>query len=188
MTKGDILGNSLTGAHFSCNSHGNIPFPAGKECPSLRPPPRAELTPAITQRCSQPSPRDWASARRYYKPCAKVHVERRSLPQPLVLFQPTANGAFCPPKLRLTRGVSPSRACSLRWDIFHSHPSALRLAHSWCCWGASGSGGKGQEGALSYFQQWQPLFPHPGSHQLETALWGKQGVGATRKAKFSSMY
>lgn len=106
MTKGDILGNSLTGAHFSCNSHGNIPFPAGKECPSLRPPPRAELTPAISQRCSQPSPRDWGLPRCYYKPCAQVHVERRSLPQPLVLFQATANGAFLSSK-------TPSRTWSV---------------------------------------------------------------------------
>lgn len=48
MTKGDISGNGLIGAHFSCNSHGNIQFPAGKKCPSLHAPPRAEMTPATT--------------------------------------------------------------------------------------------------------------------------------------------
>lgn len=31
MTEGDVSGNSLTGAHFSCGSHGNIPFHA-EEC------------------------------------------------------------------------------------------------------------------------------------------------------------
>lgn len=33
MTKGDVSGNSLTGARFSCDSHGKIPFRAGEECP-----------------------------------------------------------------------------------------------------------------------------------------------------------
>lgn len=31
MTEGDVSGNSLTEAHFSCGSHGNIPFHA-EEC------------------------------------------------------------------------------------------------------------------------------------------------------------
>lgn len=46
MTKGDISGSSLRGAHFSCNSHGNINFPAGKKVPKSSPPPRAGMTPA----------------------------------------------------------------------------------------------------------------------------------------------
>lgn len=48
MTKGGISGNGLIRAHFSCNSHGNTQFPARKKCPSLHPPPRAEMTPTTT--------------------------------------------------------------------------------------------------------------------------------------------
>lgn len=137
MTKGDILGNSLTGAHFSCNSHGNIPFPAGKECPSLHPPPRAELTPAISQRCSQPSPRDWGSARRYYKPCAQVHVERRSLPQPgivpshrqwsLFVLQNSISHMECPQPEPAASGGVFSIPISVLWG--------------WCKAGAAGAHG-----------------------------------------------
>lgn len=95
MTKGDISGNGLTGAHFSCKSHGNTHFPAGKKKV-----PKSSLlsqgsddTGHHHQRCSWHSQKHWTSGYPYHKPCAKEHTSEAA-----VLLQPAPSEAFYPPK------------------------------------------------------------------------------------------
>lgn len=117
MTKGDISGNSLIGAHFSCNSHGNTQFSAAKKCPRTSPSSQGwGDTSHHHQRCSRHSQRHRTSGCPCHKSRATVHVSEGA-----VLFQPTRSGAFYPPKVRITHGVSATIARTLGWSIFHSH-------------------------------------------------------------------
>lgn len=155
MTKGDISGNSLIGAHFSCNSHGNIQFPAAKKVPKTSPPSQGwGDTSHHHQRCSRHSQRHRTSGCPCHKSRATVHVSEGA-----ALLQPIRSGAFYPPK-------SPYHA----WRVPHHRPhpwveyfpfpsfNARMLAQDQCCWGASSSGEMGQERALFDFHQWQSLF------------------------------
>lgn len=167
MTKGDISGNSLIGAHFSCNSHGNIQFPAGKNVPKSPSPSQGwDDTSHHRQRCSQHSQRLRTSGCPYHKSRAKVHAREGA-----VLFQSTLSGAFYPPNVRITRGVSPT--LGLECFPFPSFNAPV-LVHDQCRSGASGSSETGQERALFYLHQWQSLFPTLGVTRVKP-LRGRAG-------------
>lgn len=136
------------------------------------------------QQCSRLSQQHWTSGCPYHKSHGKAHVGEGA-----VLFQPTLSGAFYPPKVRITPGVSPTIAHTLGWSIFHSHLLMLRC---WCttstAWVRAAAVRRDRRGHCFTFIS-DSLFPHPGSHPCETPSWGGQGEARAQRAEgFISFY